>query len=293
MKTAPSQLITLLNSLGGAQSVCVADIYTITLQNGTILRYTSADIDIRSGGYTFTSRDLKVDRSKIKWSVGVQVDELSVTLWGDSSNLMLSRPFVALAAVGGLDGATLQLDQVFMADWSAATGDLTNYTLPKQFYGLVSDVACSRNQVKLTVKSKLQLLKIQMPRNVFTPPGIHTVYDAGCGLNPSSFADSGTVTSSTPLILTVSGLTQPTGWLDGGYLLWSTGANSGVTCSIKSYVPPLITLAKPLLDVPAAGDTFTAHAGCDYLQTTCSIKFGNLTRFRGFPYIPAPEVSVV
>lgn len=296
MKTAPAKLIALLNSLGGTAPVYVADLYTLTLLGGAVLRYTSADIDVRVGANTFTSRDLKIERSKIKWSTGVQVDELDVTLWGDASNLILGQPFIVVAANGGLDGATLRLDQAFMADWSAAYGDLTNYVLPSQFIGTLSDIEVSRNQVKLKVKSLLELLNIQMPRNVYIPPCIHTLYDAGCGLNRASFSDSGTVSSATSTVLTVTGMTRNAGWYDGGYLVWATGANAGVECSIKSSSgsPAIaLTVTRPLLSIPVAGDTFTIYAGCDKLQATCSGKFSNLTKFRGFPYIPAAEVSVV
>jgi len=55
----------------------------------------------------------------------------------------------------------------------------------------------------------------------------------------------------------------------------------------------VLTLSRPLLNIPIAGDTYTLYAGCDKLQATCSGKFNNLVHFRGFPYIPASEVSVV
>ena len=296
MKTAPAALITLLNNLDGAQAVCVADLYTLTLLNGTVLRYTSADIDIKVGSNIFTSRDLKFERSKIKWSNGIQVDEMDITLYGDASNLILGQPFVALTAAGGLDGATLQFDQAFMSDWSAASGDLTNYILSSQFVGRVSDVECSRNQVKVKIKSLLEFLNIQMPRNVYIPPCIHTLYDSGCALNKASFSASATVTAATASTITVSTAAQADGYFDNGFLTWLTGGNAGTNTTVKSWLgSPVnqVTFGRPLLTMPTIGDTLTLYAGCDKLQSTCQNKFSNLVHFRGFPYIPAAELSVV
>jgi hypothetical protein len=39
------------------------------------------------------------------------------------------------------------------------------------------------------------------------------------------------------------------------------------------------------------GDAFTVYLGCDHTQATCTTKFGNLTNFRGFPYIPSPTYA--
>ena len=37
-------------------------------------------------------------------------------------------------------------------------------------------------EVQLTINSDLELLNVQMPRNIYQDQCLHTVYDAGCGL---------------------------------------------------------------------------------------------------------------
>ena len=46
----------------------------------------------------------------------------------------------------------------------------------------------------------------------------------------------------------------------------------------------------PLPYVPTSGDAFTAAQGCDHTMATCSAKFNNLPNFRGYPFVPPPQV---
>jgi uncharacterized phage protein (TIGR02218 family) len=48
----------------------------------------------------------------------------------------------------------------------------------------------------------------------------------------------------------------------------------------------------PLQSPPAAGDTFTVYFGCDHTPGTCRSKFNNLANFRGFPYVPPPQMAI-
>ena len=53
-----------------------------------------------------------------------------------------------------------------------------------------------------------------------------------------------------------------------------------------------LTLLYPLQSVPAAGDSFTVYFGCDHTPGTCQSKFNNLANFRGFPYVPPPQMAI-
>ena len=39
------------------------------------------------------------------------------------------------------------------------------------------------------------------------------------------------------------------------------------------------------------GDAFTVAVGCDHTPATCAARFANLARFRGFPYVPPPQLA--
>ncbi len=52
-----------------------------------------------------------------------------------------------------------------------------------------------------------------------------------------------------------------------------------------------LALMYPLPFAPATGDAFTVYAGCDHTQGTCQGRFNNLANFRGFPYVPPPQMA--
>jgi len=53
----------------------------------------------------------------------------------------------------------------------------------------------------------------------------------------------------------------------------------------------VIQLSYPLPNIPSAGDTFNMSQGCLRTQAACS-AYGNLPRFKGFPYVPVPPLQI-
>ena len=71
-----------------------------------------------------------------------------------------------------------------------------------------------------------------------------------------------------------------------------SGVNANVSATVSSVVPGTSQrLRYPLPDAPATGDAFTIYQGCDHTMATCKAQFANLARFRGFPFVPPPEVA--
>ena len=90
-------------------------------------------------------------------------------------------------------------------------------------------------------------------------------------------------------------IAQPSGYFDIGSIVLTSGALSGLSKTVKSWIaglPGTLTLIAPFPIAPAVGDTFTAYPGCDLTQATCSARFANLVNFGGMPNIPAPETAV-
>ena len=61
------------------------------------------------------------------------------------------------------------------------------------------------------------------------------------------------------------------------------------------YANGIATLATPLPWAPAAGDAARVYPGCDKIWpaaggVSCN-EYGNLARFGGQPFIPAPETA--
>jgi uncharacterized phage protein (TIGR02218 family) len=283
MKTANSALIALFAS--GAPFF-MADLYTLTLINGTVLRYAMWDADIIYQGSVFSSSGPGFQRSKIRCVIGVEVDTLDLTVYPGPTNQINGQGWLAAATAGALDGATLRVDRVFMMSPPAVVGGIIHFT------GTVSQMIVGRTEAKVTVSSYFQLLNIQMPRNLFQPGCLRTLYDSGCSVSRAAVAVSARTDSATATAINTSTLgAYPAGYFDAGYIMFTSGALSGTRRTIKSFISPTAQLLSPLPSVPAAGDLFSIYPGCDKSQATCQNKFNNLPNFRAMPYIPVPETS--
>jgi uncharacterized phage protein (TIGR02218 family) len=130
---------------------------------------------------------------------------------------------------------------------------------------------------------------------MYQPTCLHTLYDTGCGLSKlstsPSFSGSGTVgAGSTASIIYWPGANAN---FAQGTITFNTGVLSGVTATVGSVVNgSSLNLINPLQSVPAPGDGFTVYFGCDHTLTTCQAKFNNLANFRGFPYVPPPQMAI-
>jgi uncharacterized phage protein (TIGR02218 family) len=283
MKNASSPLLALL----AANTFVMADLYTVTLVDGTIMRYTSADIDLVYGGNTYA--DLVVKRRATKTVIGVEVDSLDFSVFPRVTDLVTGTAFLQAARSGIFDGATVRLERAFAAAWPAITGTLI------MFFGRVSDVSVGRTEAQFKIKSMLELLNMQMPRNLYQTGCNHTLYDSGCAVVKATYTFAGTASgtpTTTSMATTSAAITsKAAGYFDQGVLTFASGVNNGVKRTVKAWDGTNFTFALPLPAASGAGDTFTVFAGCDKTQNTCNSKFSNLTRFRGFPYIPVPEAS--
>ncbi|MFZ5658774.1 MAG: DUF2163 domain-containing protein [Pseudomonadota bacterium] len=285
MKTASQALIDLLHN--GSQFY-MADLYTLELIDGTTLRHTSADIDLALDGASYAAGGLHFKRGRVREAAGIKVDGLDLTASADAGYLLGGVPFPHAVANGALDGAYLTLRRVFMP----SPGDTSPGALVR-FVGRVSKVTPGRTETRLSVKSDLEILNIKMPRNVYAPACSHTVYDSGCGLDKSVWAVAATADNGSGRSQLLCGLAQAAGYFDLGYLVFTSGANTGVKRTVRSYTPGVVSLSLPLPNAPAAGDAFTIYPGCDRtLGGNGCPKFSNQARFRGYPYVPVPETAL-
>src|SRR5271166_5204409 len=179
MKTASPALIALLSS---TDQFIMADLYTITLLGGSVLRYSTAPTALSANGYIFALGP-KFERSKTKIVIGTQVDELEVRIYTEPTDLIGGMPFLQAAWQGQLDGALLQLERAFMPTY----GDTSPGTVVL-FAGRISDIDCTRTGIDLKCRSHLELLNIQMPRRLWQSSCTHTFGDAMCQFDRSSLA---------------------------------------------------------------------------------------------------------
>jgi len=306
-----------LAALLATRSFVFADLYTFTTMNGgPVLRYAAADLDIALGGNTWLHTGPAFDQDASSgssprghWKVGLDVDSWNVVVAPRLTDpiagvaypdQIAGQPWLQAVRGGALDGATVSVDRAYLAAWP--TGP-TAFSLPAApvgviniFTGRVAAVDVSRTQVGIAINSHLELLDISMPRRVFQAPCQHTLFDVGCTLTAAGHAVSGTVAAGSTQSVIHATIPAPpgSGTYALGRILFTSGANAGFQRSIRAYLaglPAQLKLVAPLSFPVSVGDAFTAYPGCDKQRDTCGL-FGNTANFRGFPYIPAPELSV-
>lgn len=282
MKIVSPALKTLLDT---ADKLCMMELFTITLTNGTVIRYTSGDYNINVGGNTFTP--MTIESGECKQAIGLTVDELNINLYYNSADTIPGGATIPQAIrSGAFDYAIVQLEQVFMTSWSfVVSGDYSILI----FAGRMDVPMAGRSKAEIKVKSFIEILNILLPRNVYQPGCMNTVYDSACEANRAAFAVSSTVTDGSTDAAINCGLSQTAGYFDQGAVIFTSGANVNVKRTVKSYNPGQIKLIKPLPYQPQTGDTFTIVPGCNGSIFTCNSKFNNLTHYRGTPFIPVPE----
>ena len=283
-------MITILGELGGAQTAFIAELVTITLTDGTILRYTTGPKDITFSGNAFSSAGPYPLIGTIGWKVGVEVEVLKLELWALLTNLVESQAILSAIVQGLFDNASVRVERLFMPTY----GDTTAGSVIL-FQGNVSDVPLADAiHAEMDVKSCKELLNIPLPYRMYQPSCDWPLYGTGCGLAASAFQVSGTLSAGSGQLLLNTNLTSPDTYFDQGYIIFTSGANTGVKRAIRQYVNAggQILLFVPLPNPVVTGDAFNAFPGCDKTQSTCQNKFSNLDNFPAMPYTPIPEASV-
>jgi hypothetical protein len=284
-----------------------ADLYTFTLPSGPVLRYSAGDLDIGYGGNSWSSKSVRFDTDSSKatahWKIGLDVDtwqvvvyprpidELTGAAWPDTIG---STPWLRAAVGGALDGALVTVDRAYFPSWPAPQAiPIAPTGVLRIFAGRVAEVDCGRSGAVISVNSHLELLNIQMPRNLYQAGCSHTLFDAGCTLVEANFSITGSVAAGSSQSTIVSTAVTPggSGTYALGRVLMTSGANTGFGRSVRRWSGGVLTLMAPFYFPIETGDSFTAWPGCDKQFATCQ-AFSNQANFGGQRFIPAPETAI-
>jgi uncharacterized phage protein (TIGR02218 family) len=285
---------TLINFLRAAQSMAMADLYTITLNGGATLRWSSADVPVTYGGNTFGLGPLVSD-SGVQSKVGVEVSTTDITFASSASFTIGGVPFVDWVQAGGFDGATIRIDRVFAPDWpTMLTAPLGGYLRFLGRYDGAKDLG--NTSVTITASDWRVLLTRNIPQDCYQTSCRNVLGDSKCQFATSTLTVAGIAVTA----VTSPGIFAATSSLGAhkfslGTLAFTTGANAGLSRTIKSYDGAgNFTLTSPFPASPAVGDLFTAGPGCDLTMATCA-AFRPSTwynYFRGEPFIPSPTTGL-
>jgi uncharacterized phage protein (TIGR02218 family) len=288
MKTTSPAVLTAINAARTAidAPLAYAECYTFTLATGTVLTWTNFDRPIIYDGATFSATGPLVQGLKYKATVGLEVDKQQIVIAARPTDLISGSPVLNAIREGAFDGAAVERDRVFM---SYPGGPVIGGVM--LFHGRVSTVdSVGRTSAQITVASDLVILDYEMPRNLFSPTCVHSLYDNGCTVVRAAYTSSGIVASGS-----TQTLINWTGALSGhaqGSLTWTSGLNSNLRATVKSTIASVsLTLMYPLPSAVNVGDAFTVAQGCDHTMGTCQSRFNNLLNFKGFPFVPPDQIA--
>ncbi len=285
MRAASEKLIALLD----ANQFIMADLYTITTVQNDVYLYTNYDFDLIVAGELYRSDGPIISRDGITLSLGVEVDNLSVTIDVTDEETFKGLRVVQAFHNGQMDGARFKLERIFM---DANTPTDTSAGTIKLFEGRLIEPEFDRNTINVSVASDLDELNVQMPRNLYQPSCSNTLFDHACGLNRENYALETVIAAGSTASRILCDIHQPQGWFTQGVIEFLEGGNKGLKRTIRLHELDVLLLTLPLLENPEVGQRIKVYPGCDKRLETCQNRFNNFSRFRGAPFIPIPETSV-
>lgn len=266
-----------------------ADLFTITMQDGTIFRWTSFDQPITDmAGHQWLAQGPLLERSHWKITNEPDVPQMDVKL-NALNNDFNGGQNVKLALHNGLfDGATFLLQRAIMP----ALNDLS-LGLVTLFTGHVGLCKINATGAIITINGANSVFNYYGPRNQYLIGCNKTLYDAACTLNRATYTFTNTVGASpapTRSAITWGSAQSDFARFALGYIKMTSGAANGSLRTIKSTTSTGLVVAYPFYNAPAAGDTYSITYGCDKTQTTCAL-FSNSQNWRGFPYVPPAAMA--
>jgi uncharacterized phage protein (TIGR02218 family) len=285
MRAASAKLIALLD----ADQFLMADLYTITTVQNDVYRYTNYDYDLVVGGHVYKSDGPIISREGISLSLGIEVDNLSVTIDVTDDQTFEGVRVVQAFHNGQMDGSRFKLERIFI-DMDTPT-DTSAGTI-KLFEGRLIEPELDRNRVEVSVASDLDDLAVQMPRNLYQPSCNNTLFDSACALRREDYVVNTVIKSGSTTARILCSLSQPQGWFTQGVIEFLDGGNAGLKRTVRLHESGALLLTLPLLEAPQSGQHIKVYPGCDKRLETCINRFSNKEHFRGAPYVPVPETAV-
>ena len=116
--------------------------------------------------------------------------------------------------------------------------------------------------------------------------------DEKCGLNIEDWTNSLQVASPDTDRFFTSNASFADNYYTGGKLVWTSGANDGLSTMVVYSSGQNIRLLDRMPNIPQVGDNFEVQAQCDKSRTTCQQTFGNTINFNGERDIPSNDQYV-
>lgn len=255
--------------------------WAVARRDGVTLGFTDHDNDLMFEGVLFRA-DSGLTGQALQQTTGLAVDN------GEAMGALRSDAVTEADLVAG------RYDDAEVRAWLVNWTDLAQRHL--LFRGRIGEVQTGGGGFRAELRGLTEKLGQPMGR-VFQRHCNARLGDAACGVdltNPAHAAEAVVIASKGGEVVKLSGLAgYGADWFARGRLDVLNGAAGGLSAMIKSDIlegeERRITLWQALRAPLAIGDRVRVEAGCDKRAETCKSKFGNFTRFRGFPHIPGED----
>jgi uncharacterized phage protein (TIGR02218 family) len=256
----------------------LATCWRATLTNSTVYGFTDHDKDIVYSGVVYESAT-GFAATDVASGSSLDVDNLEV------AGMLVSPAITDDDLHAGIwDGAEIK---IFQVNWSDLTMGAINLRI-----GHIGQVVAGRNAFRAELLGLTQAYTRSIGE-ITSAACRATLGDARCGVNlaaggsPELFTQTGTVDAfdAVTLVLTDAARTEATSFFQYGVVTFTSGANIGLSFVVKDSAVGTITLQLPPPYTVAAGDGYSAVAGCDKKLRTCIDRFNNVVNFRGEPYL--------
>jgi hypothetical protein len=276
------------------------DLFTITLPTGTVLRTTSHQQDIVTGGNTYYATKYgKWERDSIK-SEPNTVTEVDITLTADTSVLFpgTSKPMLWVSKL--FTRSTVKIVTASLAlptTQGPLDKEMTIAASKTVFIGQVTVPSLVSTHTTLKCADMGYLGLKPWPIRVICAGCPFTLFDRGCKLNSADFVVHCTVkTGSTPTNIIVTSALGSVGNdslpYSRGFIVPTSGEATGWRITVNKQTDSTHLELAPFVLELAVGDTFDLFPGCDGQKATCEFKFSNLDNYGGMPDIPGPPAAL-
>ncbi|MGS4944239.1 DUF2163 domain-containing protein [Meridianimarinicoccus sp. RP-17] len=255
--------------------------WAVARRDGVTLGFTDHDNDLVFDGVLFRA-DSGLTGQALQQTTGLAVDN-GEALGALQSDAVTEADLVA----GRYDAAEVR---AWLVNW---TNIAERHLL---FRGTIGEVQTGGGGFRAELRGLTESLGQPMGR-VYQRHCNARLGDAACAVDmasPAYSAEANVIDAVGGQALRLSGLSSyGADWFARGKLDVLSGAATGLSAMIKSDAldgaERRIDLWQELRATLAAGDRVRVQAGCDKRAETCKAKFGNFSRFRGFPHIPGED----
>jgi uncharacterized phage protein (TIGR02218 family) len=263
-----------------------------------VWRFTSYEDSLEDASGTYTPQP--IEHGEIRETLNLERNEVQLRTRAFTDNPLLR--FIPFRLE-----FPMKLEVIEARLWPGGT---TLYDSRRLFSGEVTKVQMDGPFITARAAQVGNLFERKLPRVLMQPTCNYALFDGACGLNKEDWKYHGFVLATllNPTRIQLRNLARVTGtwvqpdlhWFAGGWIELGSGTDfesrfiadaTAYNASGNGFIE--LTLSTPLGRTPSVGEEVFLFPGCDGKRGTCKDKFGNYSRFGGFPHMPVGNPSMV